>query len=341
MRRPERRPNRAGGVVAASGLPQTGPVPDTLRPTLTVPSRDDIAAAAELIAEHVRRTPVVGVEWAPGRRASLKLELLQHAASFKPRGAFTNVLGAPAPPTRLVAASGGNHGLAVAHVGHVLAIPTDIVVPTTAPAVKVEGIRRRGATVHQVGTTYAEAAALATELAAGPGVLSVHAYDSLPTVTGQGTLGLELDEQAGVDTILVAVGGGGLVGGVAAWWSGRARIVAVEPRTCPTLHDALAAGSPVDVTPSGVAMDSLGASRIGSIGLASVVAAEAASVLVEDAEIMAARAWLWRELRLATETGGATAMAALLSGAYVPEPDERVAVIVCGGNTDPADLPLT
>lgn len=307
--------------------------------TATVPSRAEIERAARLIEGHVRRTPVIEVQW-EGHQLALKLELLQHTSSFKPRGAFTNVLGAATPPTRLVAASGGNHGLAVAHVGQVLGIPTDIVVPQTAPAVKVAGIRRRGATVHQTGATYAEAAALAANLALESGATAIHAYDSHPTVTGQGTLGRELDEQTRADTVLVAVGGGGLMGGVAAWWAGRARIVAVEPERCPTLHDALAAGHPVDVTPSGLASDSLGASRIGEIGYAAAVTARAESVLVDEAAITQAREWLWRELRLAAEPGGAAAMAALLSGAYVPGEGERVAVIVCGGNADPGDLPL-
>lgn len=303
-----------------------------------VPTRDDIARAAVAIAPHVRRTPVVEVGYDAGRSVHLKLELLQHAGSFKPRGAFATVLAAPTPPARLVAASGGNHGLAVAHVGRSLGIPAEIFVPTTAPAVKVEGLRARGARVHLVGTTFAEAYAASLEVAGAPGSLALHAYDAPGTVVGQGTLGAELEADVpGLDTVVVAVGGGGLAGGVAAWFAGTpTRVVAVEPTGCPTLHEALAAGEPVDVAPAGVAADSLGASRIGAIGFAALH--DATSVLVDDDAILDARRWLWRELRLVAEPGGAAAMAALLSGAYVPAPDERVAVVVCGGNTDPADL---
>lgn len=303
-----------------------------------VPSRDDIARAAVAIAPHVRRTPVVEIGYGAGSRTHLKLELLQHAGSFKPRGAFTTVLAAPARPERLVAASGGNHGLAVAHVGRSLGIPAEIFVPVSAPVVKVDGLRALGAQVHLVGATFAEAYAASLEVAGAPGSLALHAYDAPGTVTGQGTLAVELEQDLpDLDTVVVAVGGGGLAGGVAAWFAGTStRVVAVEPTGCPTLHEALAAGAPVDVAPSGVAADSLGASRIGAIGFAAL--RDATSVLVDGADVVEARRWLWRETRLLAEPGGAAAMAALLSGAYVPAPDERVAVVVCGGNSDPADL---
>ncbi len=309
--------------------------------TTAVPTRSDIEAAAVLISGRVRRTPVVELEYAPGRTATLKLELLQHAGSFKPRGAFTSVLSCPTAPERVVAASGGNHGLAVAHVGHAIGIPTDIFVPESAPAVKVAGIRARGARVHLAGKSYGEAHRASVEFAQETGAFEVSAYDSSATVTGQGTLGRELEAQVpDADSILVAVGGGGLLGGVAAWWSGRARLVGVEPQGCPTLHAALAAGEPVDVEVGGLASDSLGASRIGSIGFAACARAEARSLLVAPEEIVRARELLWHELRVAAEPGGAVALAALLAGAYLPDEDERVVVIVCGGNADPSDLPL-
>ncbi|MDT9595206.1 serine/threonine dehydratase [Nocardioides zeae] len=307
-----------------------------------VPTRAEIGAAAVAIAPYVRRTPVLDAV-VGGHPATLKLELLQHAGSFKPRGAFASVLAASTRPERLVAASGGNHGLAVAHVGATLGIPAEIFVPATAPAVKVAGLRARGARVHQVGATYAEAYAASADAAAAPGALALHAYDAPLTVTGQGTLGRELEEQVvalgaeAPDTVVVAVGGGGLAGGVAAWFAGTpTRVVAVEPTGCPTLHAALAAGEPVAVAPGGVAADSLGASRIGAIGFAAL--RHATSVLVEDADVLDARRWLWDELRLVAEPGGAAAVAALRSGAYVPAPGERVAVVVCGANTDPSDL---
>ncbi len=307
----------------------------------TAPSRADIEAAATLIGGRVRRTPVVDLEYAPGCTATLKLELLQHTGSFKPRGAFTSVLSAPSTPERLVAASGGNHGLAVAHVGRVTGIRTDVFVPRSAPAVKVAGIRARGAEVHLVGATYAEAREASSAFAADQGAFVVSAYDSAPTVTGQGTLGREIEEQApDADTILVAVGGGGLMGGVAAWWADRASIVAVEPHGCPTLYAAMQAGEPVTVQVGGLASDSLGASRIGAIGFEAARRAGAVAVLVPPGDIVAARELLWRELRVAAEPGGAAALAALLSGAYVPREGERVVVIVCGGNADPSDLPL-
>ncbi|MGI8946950.1 MAG: threonine/serine dehydratase [Ornithinimicrobium sp.] len=303
----------------------------------TYPSREQIQRARARIEGHVRRTPVVEVQH-DGHPFTLKLELLQHTGSFKPRGAFNSVLSASERPDVLVAASGGNHGLAVAHVGRALGIPAEIFVPRTAPEIKVARLRSLGARVHQVGEGYAEALQASREVAQQPGALSVHAYDSLPTVTGQGTVGAELAEQVPSDTVLVAVGGGGLIGGVTSWYTGSVRVVAVEPHGCPTLHAALAAGWPVPTSPSGLAADSLGASVIGDIGLAAAQDTGVQSLLVGDDDIRAARQWLWRETRVAAEAGGATALAAVLSGAYRPEPGERVSVIVCGGNADPGDL---
>ena len=308
---------------------------------IPLPTYDDIRAAVALIAPWIRRTPILEVDVA-GRPVTLKLELFQHSGSFKARGAFTSVLSAPEPPTALVAASGGNHGLAVAHVGHRLGIPTRIFVPEAAPAVKVDAIAALGAEVDRVGSTYAEAFLASREAAERPGVLALHAYDSFGTVTGQGTLGVEIGQQVpDVDTVLLAVGGGGLCSGVTLGLAGSrpaARVVAVEPTTCPTLHDALAAGAPVDVQVGGVAADALGASRLGRIAFAAVTAHRTASLLVEDAAILEARRWLWREARVAAEPAGATALAAVLTGAYVPSDGERVCVVVCGGNADPAGL---
>lgn len=302
------------------------------------PTRARVTEARRLVAGHVRRTPVLDVTLDDGRPVTLKLEQLQHTGSFKPRGAFHSVLSAPRRPDLLVAASGGNHGLAVAHVGRSLGIPVQVFVPATAPAVKVARLHALGVQVHQVGERYAEALEASAAAAAAPGALAVHAYDGLPTVTGQGTLAAELEEQTDAGTVLVAVGGGGLVGGVASWWAGRRRIVAVEPHGCPTMHTALAAGWPVPTSPSGLAADSLGATVIGQVGLAACQAADASSVLVGDDDIARARQWLWRSARVAAEPGGATALAALLSGAYRPGDDESVCVIVCGANASPADL---
>jgi threonine dehydratase len=308
-------------------------------PASPVPTYDDIRAAVAMIDPWVRRTPLLEVE-AAGRPVTLKLELLQHSGSFKARGAFHSVLSAAEQPAGLVAASGGNHGLAVAHVGARLGIPTRIFVPESAPAVKVDAIAALGAEVNRVGSTYAEAYLASREAAEQPGVLALHAYDSWATVTGQATLGVEIGQQLpDVDTVLVAVGGGGLGAGVTLGLAGArpgARVVAVEPTSCPTLHDALAADGPVDVQVGGVAADALGASRLGEIAYASLRGTT--SLLVEDDAIVEARRWLWREARVAAEPAGATALAALLTGGHVPDDGERVCVVVCGGNADPAGL---
>ena len=308
---------------------------------MTLPTCDDIRRASDLVAPHVRRTPVMDVEIG-GRPVTLKLELLQHTGSFKVRGAFHSVLSAPERPEDLVSASGGNHGMAVAHVGQALGLATSIFVPITAPEVKVRAIAALGAEVTQVGSTYAEAMAASLEAAVRPGALALHAYDSWGTVTGQATLGVEIGEQLpDVDTVVVAVGGGGLCAGVTRGLAGarpEASVVAVEPEECPTLHLALEQGGPVDVQVGGVAASALGASRLGKIAFATVQEHPTTSLLVTDEEIIEARRWLWRAARVAAEPGGATAVAALLSGRYVPRDGERVCVIVCGGNADPADL---
>jgi len=305
-------------------------------------SRSDVAAAAELITGRMRVTPVI--ELAAGELGvdvplTLKLELLQHTGSFKPRGAFTRVLSAGATEAGLVAASGGNHGLAVAHVARELGLSAEVFVPTTSSPVKVARLRSYGATVHRTGDFYADALTASVVRAQETGALVVHAYDQPEVLAGQGTVALELERQTTkVDTVLVAVGGGGLIGGMATWYAGRVRIVAVEPERAPTLAAALDAGEPVDVEVGGVAADSLGARRIGVHGLAAARAAGVESVLVSDAAILDARQRLWDGLRVAAEAGGAAALAALTSGAYRPARGERVAVVICGANTNPADL---
>ncbi|MEU4248723.1 threonine/serine dehydratase [Amycolatopsis sp. NPDC026612] len=297
-------------------------------------STADVERAAARIEGRIRRTPVFAADdgvW-------FKLEQLQHTGSFKARGAFNRILAA-GEHSAVVAASGGNAGLAVAHAAREFGVPARVYVPATAPAVKVAKLRQLGAAVDLVGEKYADAYDAAVKHAADSGALFCHAYDQPDICAGQGTLGLELLAQTGgLDTILVAVGGGGLLAGVAAAVEGRARVVGVEPRTIPTLNAALAAGAPVSVEVSGIAADSLGATRLGDIAFAVATRTNAGSVLVDDAMIGKARAALWDRYRLAVEPGGATAFAALLAGAYRPAPGERVAVVLCGANTDPATL---
>jgi threonine dehydratase len=305
----------------------------------------DIDRACSLIAGHVRQTPVIAVEGAMfglAEAVCLKLEMLQHAGSFKPRGAFNRILAAaasgPLPADGVIAASGGNHGLAVAHVARQLGIPARIFVPEAASAVKVARIRALGATVTVTGVMYADAYDACLRHAATSGAIFVHAYDQPEVVAGQGTLGRELMTQADVDTVLVAVGGGGLAAGVRLGVGPDVKIVAVEPERIPTLHAALAAGRPVDVEVGGVAADALGARRIGNLAFEILTTHQVHSVLVTESAIVQTRQRLWDQLQLATEPAGATAVAALLGGAYAPEPGERVAAVICGANTDPSDL---
>jgi len=294
------------------------------------------------IAPFLRRTPVIEVDGRDFGLAGplhLKLELLQHASSFKPRGAFMNLLTRDVPPAGVVAASGGNHGAAVAYAAMRLGIPAKIFVPTVSPQAKVQRIKDYGAEVVIAGDRYADALAASEDWIAASGALSVHAYDQVETLLGQGTTALEFENQvSGLDTVLVAVGGGGFIGGIAAWFGGRVKVVGVEPRTSCALHSALAAGGPVDVEVEGIAADSLGARSVGGLMYPIAAAHVAEVVLVEDEDIRAAQAALWNQLRLVAEPGGAAAFAAVLSGAYRPRPDERLGVLVCGGNTDA--LPL-
>jgi threonine dehydratase len=274
----------------------------------------------------------------------LKCEFMQHTGTFKARGALNRILtakerGELRGGVGVVVASGGNAGLANAYAAKQLGVPATVFVPEAAPAVKVAKLKAIGATVVQGGAEYAAAYQAAVAHAEETGAVYCHAYDQPEIVAGAGTVGLELLEQVpDVDTVLVAVGGGGLMAGVAAAVEGAAKVVAVEPETAPTLHVALAAGVPVVVAVSGVAADSLGARRVGGIGFSVAVRCGVESVLVSDADIVAARSALWNDYRIVVEHGAAAAYAALTSGAYVPGTNERVAVILCGANTDPTTL---
>ncbi|HEY2905895.1 MAG TPA: threonine/serine dehydratase [Vicinamibacterales bacterium] len=302
-----------------------------------------IAETDRLIRAHIRTTPVVAADGSdfgiPIDRVLFKLESMQHAGSFKARGAFTSLLSRPLPAAGVVAASGGNHGLAVAYAAHKLGVRAAIFVPSVASPVKIETIRRYGADLHIVGDLYADALEASRAWAAESGALSVHAYDSADTLLGQGTLGLELDQQVpALDTILVAVGGGGLIGGLAGYFSQRIasqrmKVVGVEPAAAPTLTHALRAGHPVDSPAGGIAADSLAPKRVGELNFTIAQQSVSQVVLVSDEEIGAAQAALWDRLRVVSEPGGAAAFAALLSGHYQPHQSERLAVIVCGGNT--------
>lgn len=297
---------------------------------------DDIRRASARIAPYVRRTPVIELErsaFGLDAQLTLKLEPLQHTGSFKPRGAFNRVLSHGISGGTLVAASGGNHGVAVAYVARALGLQAEIFVPTVSSPVKVQRLRDYGATVRIIGDVYADSLEASKERAAQADAFEVHAYDQPEVVAGAGTLGFELSEQAPeLDTVLVACGGGGLIAGVASWYAGKARVVAVEPRACPTLYAAREAGAPVDVQTGGVAGDSLAARRIGAIAFEVTNAHVEHAVLVEEDAISQAQQRLWQDLRVVAEPGGATALAAILSGAYRPEAGERVGIVVCGGN---------
>jgi threonine dehydratase len=307
----------------------------------------DIEAAASRIAGHVRITPVMEVAGqelchdAFGHDApvSLKLEFLQHAGSFKARGAFNTLLGLPVPAAGVAAASGGNHGAAVAYAAGKLGHKARIFVPEISSPAKIEAIRRFGAEVVVGGARYADALAACDVHVAQSGALSIHAYDAEATIAGQGTVLREwLAQVPQLDTVLIAAGGGGLIAGAAAFAQGRVRVVGVEPGGSCALHAALEAGGPVDVEVSSVAADSLGARNVGARVHAIAAAHVDHVALVPDSAILAAQAALWRDFRIASEPGGATALAALISGAYRPKRGERVGVLLCGANVDLAKL---
>jgi threonine dehydratase len=314
---------------------------------LETPTLRDIEAAAARIADRIRRTPVVQIDigaFGPVKPVAFKLEFMQHSGSLKARGAFNRILSAAETgelrAAGVVTASGGNAGLALAYAARALNVPVEVFVPANAPALNTAKLRGLGATVVERGNEYADAYCAAIERAAATNALFCHAYDQPEIVAGQATLRLELIEQtnAGLDTIMLAVGGGGLMAGVTTAVHDHCRVVAVEPETCPTLHEALAHGKPVDVEASGVAADSLGARRIGCIAFDVAVKAGVRSVTVNNEAIVAARRWLWDHSRLVIEHGCAAALAALASGSYKPAAGERLAIVLCGANTDPGDL---
>ncbi|MEQ1616562.1 MAG: threonine/serine dehydratase [Hyphomicrobiaceae bacterium] len=306
-------------------------------------SRDAIAAAYNRIRPHVRKTPIIesasadfGID---AGQLTFKLEHLQHAGSFKSRGAFTNLLLRDIPKAGVAAASGGNHGAAVAYAASKLGRKATIFVPKISSAAKIQRIRDFGADLVVEGERYVDALAKCEEYMKKSGALGIHAYDQPETLLGQGTVGLELEAQAPkIDTLLVSVGGGGLIGGIAAWYEGRIRIVGVEPATSNALFAALAAQTPVDVEVSGVAADSLGARRVGSLMFPLARAYVDQVVLVGDDAIRAAQLSLWQGMRQVLEPGGAAAFAALLSGAYRPAKGEKVGVLLCGANTSAVDF---
>lgn len=300
--------------------------------------RRDIEEAVERITGRVRITPVMDLD-VEGTVVAAKLELLQYTGSFKPRGAFNRMLAEEMPAAGVVAASGGNHGLAVAHVARTLGVHAAIFIPEVTPAVKRDRMAEMGAEVVAVGAIYDDALEASRVRVAETGALEVHAYDHRLTVAGQGTMGREILQQVpDADTILVAVGGGGLIAGVAAWVQDEATVVSVEPEKIPAMAAALDAGHPVEVEVSGIAADSLGAKAIGRVPFDVARRHVNRAVLVGDDAIREAQRFLWRSTRLVVEPGGATAMAAILSGAYRPEPGERVVVVVCGSNTDPGSV---
>jgi threonine dehydratase len=311
-------------------------VADTVNPA-------KIAACEKIIRPYIRRTPVLAIDGAdvglrPGQ-LRLKLELMQHSGSFKARGAFTNLLTRKVPAAGVVAASGGNHGAAVAYAAMVLKMPAKIFIPSVASQAKVQRIRDYGADLVIEGERYADALAASEAWVEHTGAMPVHAFDQDETMLGQGTIGIELDEQAPeIDTLLVSVGGGGLIGGLAAWYASRIKVVGVEPEAAPTLTKALQAGHPVDAEAGGVAADSLAPRRIGARVFPIAQRHVRQTVLVTDDAIRQAQKVLWQAARIVVEPGGVAALSALLSGAYQPLSGERVAVVLSGGNTVAVDF---
>jgi threonine dehydratase len=306
-------------------------------------NHEGIIAAHDLIRPYIRRTPIVEVDGADfgigPASLTFKLELLQHSGSFKARGAFTNLLMRTVPRTGVVAASGGNHGAVVAYAAMKLGVAAKIFVPSVASPAKLTMLREYGADLEVTGERYADALAASEVWAVRSGALPVHAFDQIETLLGQGTVGLEFESQVPeLDTVLVAVGGGGLIGGVAAWYAGKVKVVGVEPEAAPTLYRALAAGEPVDAPAGGIAADSLAPRRVGAMMFPIARRYVDRSILVTDDSINEAQQALWKVLRIAAEPGGAAAFAALLSKQYQPEPGERVGVLVCGGNTAAVDF---
>jgi threonine dehydratase len=318
--------------------------------------RERIREVERVIRPHVRRTPVIAVDVADfgdngggpsagagnaaaGGQLILKLELLQHGGSFKARGAFANLLLRGVPAAGVVAASGGNHGVAVSYAAMKLGIPAKIFVPSVASQEKVDRIRANGAELVIGGERYADAQVASEKWRAETGAMMVHSYDQEETMLGQGSVGMEFEEQAPeIDTLLVAVGGGGLIGGIASWYGGKIKIVGVEPEASPTLFNAMRAGKPVDSEAGGVAADSLAPKRVGELMFPIAQKFVERVVLVTDDAIRAGQRALWKTMRVASEPGGAAAISAVLSGRYVADRGEKVGVLVCGGNTTAVDF---
>jgi threonine dehydratase len=302
-----------------------------------------IANTYDVIRPFIRRTPIIEIDGADfgldGVPLIFKLELLQHSGSFKARGAFANMLTRKIPAAGVVAASGGNHGVAVAFAAMKTNHPAKIFVPEIASPAKLEKIRSYGADLVVTGARYADALAASEEWAAQSGALVIHAFDQVETLLGQGSVGMEFENQyPALDTLLVAVGGGGLIGGMAAWYGSRIRIIGVEPEAAPTLTRARQAGRPVDAEAGGIAADSLAPKRVGSMMFPIAQAHVHDVLLVSDDAIVEAQRTLWNVLRVASEPGGVATLAALLSGRYQPRPGERIGVLLCGANTTAVNL---
>lgn len=296
---------------------------------------DRINQAERAIRPYIRRTPVVALE----DRVILKLELMQQAGSFKVRGAFTNLLLRNVPPAGVVAASGGNHGAAVAYAAMTLGIPARIFVPRISSQAKIDRIRSYGAELVVGGDFYGDALAASEEWTRQSGAMPIHAFDQEETLMGTGTLGLELERQApDLDTVIIAVGGGGLLAGAAAWYANRVRMIGVEPEEAPTLTRAIEAGKPVDAPTGSVAADSLSPRRVGELVFPLVKSFVDRVLLVSDEAITRAQQALWERIRVVAEPGGSAAFAALASGVYQPQPGERVGIVVSGGNTVAVDF---
>ena len=321
----------------------TAPPAPTAADVHTIVTSRGIRTVEPLIRPYVRRTPAITVDRAefglPPGPLVLKLEQLQHSGSFKARGAFANLLLRDIPEAGVVAASGGNHGAAVAFAAHALGIRARIYVPHVSSPAKIARIRDYGAELVVAGDSYSEALAASQEWVAGSGALPIHAYDQAETMLGAGTLGLELAQQApDASCVLASVGGGGLLGGTAAWYAGRTRVVGVEPEGAPTLTEALRAGRPVDAEVGSIAVDSLAPRRIGELTFAILSRYADQVVLVDDDAIRRAQHLLWGRMRLVAEPGGCAALAALLSGRYQPAPGETMAVVISGANTTAVDF---
>src|SRR6202166_3763473 len=304
---------------------------------------EQISSTYPIIRPHIRRTPIIDLDGADfgitAARLVFKLESLQHAGSFKSRGAFSNLLTRTVPAAGVVAASGGNHRAAVAFAAMRRQVPAKIFVPTVASSTKIQQIADYGADLLISGERYADALAASEAWVAQSGAMPIHAFDQEETLLGQGTVALELEEQAAdITTLFVAVGGGGLIAGIAAWYQGRIKVVGVEPELAPTLTRALAAGRPGDAEAGGIAADSLAPRRVGELVFPIVQRHVSVTVLVSDEAIRDAQRLLWKSLRVVAEPGGAAALAALTSRRYVAAPHERVAVLICGGNSTAVDF---